>query len=91
MRWKYIVDKEARKKNLQEQLSEEKTSNLSEKEFRVMIVKIDPRSQKQNGGMDQEDKRNLQQRPRATKEQTEMNKKITEMKNTLEKNQYQNN
>jgi len=56
-----------------------------------MIVKIDPRSQKQNGGMDQEDKRNLQQRPRATKEQTEMNKKITEMKNTLEKNQYQNN
>ena len=51
-----------------------------------MIVKIDPRSQKQNGGMDQEDKRNLQQRPRAAKEQTEMNKKITEMKNTLEKN-----
>ena len=56
-----------------------------------MIVKIDLRSQKQNGGMDQEDKRNLQQRPRATKEQTEMNKKKTEMKNTLEKNQYQNN
>ena len=68
----------SKEKNLQEQLSEEKKSNLSEKEFRVMIVKIDPRSQKQNGGMDQEDKRNLQQRPRAAKEQTEMNKKITE-------------
>ena len=39
-------------KNLQEQLSEEKTSNLSEKEFRVMIVKNDPRFQKKNGGMD---------------------------------------
>ena len=37
---------------LVEQLSEEKTSNLSEKEFRVMIVKNDPRFQKKNGGMD---------------------------------------
>ena len=57
----------------------------------MIVKKNDPRSQKQNGGMNQEDKRNLQQRPRATKEQTEMNKKIAEMKSTLEKNQYQKN
>ena len=55
-----LTKEQEKKTKLQKQLSEEKTSNLSEKESRVMIVKKnDPRSQKQNGGMNQEDKRNL--------------------------------
>ena len=41
----------------------------------------DPGSQKKNG----EDARNVYQRPGRTKEQTEMNDKITKMNNTLER------
>ena len=43
-----------------------------------------PGPQKNNGGKDREDARNIQQRPRRSKEQTEMNNTIIEKKNTLE-------
>ena len=39
-------------KTQEEQLSDTEMDNLPEKEFRVMIVKNDPRFQKKNGGMD---------------------------------------
>ena len=72
-------------KNLQEQLNEEEISNLSEKEFRVMIVKMiqDVRNRmeaqvkkiKEKFSKDLEELKN---------KQTEMNKTITETKNKLE-------
>ena len=36
-------------RNSQDQINEEEISKLPEKEFRVMISKDDPKSQKQNG------------------------------------------
>ena len=39
-------------KNLQEQLNEEETGNLPEKEFTVMIVKMIQNLGKKNGGID---------------------------------------
>ena len=44
----------------------------------------DPGSRKKNGGKDGEGARNVWKRPRRTKEQTEMNNTIAEIKNTLE-------
>ena len=58
-------------KTPEKQLNEVGLSNLPEKEFRIMIVKMI--QDLRNG----EDARNVYQRPRRTKEQTEMN-------NTLE-------
>ena len=46
-------------KNLQEQLSEEETDDLPEKIIQSNDSKADPRSQKKNRGMDQEDTRNV--------------------------------
>ena len=46
--------------------------------------KDDLRCQKKNRGVDQEDTRKVEQRPRRTKEQTQMNKTMTEMKITQE-------
>ena len=63
-------------KTSEKQLNEVNTGNIPEKEFRIMIVKMiqdHPGFWKKNG----EDARNVYQRPRRTKEQTEMN-------NTLE-------
>ena len=46
-------------KNLQEQLNEEEMDDLPEKIIQSNDSKDDPRSQKKNGGMDQEDTRNV--------------------------------
>ena len=72
-------------KNLQDQINEEETGNLPEKEFRVMIVKMiqnlrnrmEARIEKiqEMFNKDLEELKNTQ---------TEMNSTITEMKNTLE-------
>ena len=47
--------------------------NLPEKRIQNNDSEYDSGSQKQNGGKDREDARNVYQRPRRTKEQTEMN------------------
>ena len=57
-------------RNLQKQINEEEESNLSEKEFRVMIVKVTKELGKKNGGTDQEDTGKVKQKSRQTKEQT---------------------
>lgn len=67
-------------KTLQGQLSEVEIGNLLEKEFGVMIVKMMPRSWKQNGDMSQEKTRNASQGTRRTKGQTVMNNIIIEIK-----------
>ena len=47
-------------KNLQDQINEEEIGNLPEKEFIFTSdSKDDPKSQKQNGGTDQENTRNV--------------------------------
>ena len=46
-------------KNLQEQLNEEEMDDLPEKIIQSNDSKDDPRSQKKNGGMDQEATRNV--------------------------------
>ena len=70
-------------KTPEEQLSEAEIGNLPEKIIQNNDSKDDARSQKKHGGTDQEDTRNVLQRARF-KEQTELNNKITEIKNTLE-------
>ena len=82
---KYVAEKE-QGKNLQNQLNEEETGNLPEKEFSVMIVKmiqdlrkiIDVWIKKVQEMFikDQEEIKN---------KKIVMNNKITEMKNTLER------
>lgn len=47
----------------------------------------DPGFQKKNGGKYQEDAKNVQQRPRRTKEQAEMSNIITEKKKYIRSNQ----
>ena len=51
------------------QLNEVKIGKIPEKEFRIMIVKTNPGSRENNA----EDARNVYQRPRQTKEQTNWN------------------
>ena len=63
-------------KTPEKQLNEMKVGNLPEKEFRIMIVKMN-QDREYNGGKDWEDEINIYQRPTKTKEETEM-------KNTLE-------
>ena len=46
-------------KTPEDQLCEVEIGNLPEKEFRVMTVKMIPRSQKKNGGTDREKARNV--------------------------------
>ena len=53
----------------EEQLSEVKIGSLPEKEFEIMIVKKIQHGGKKYRGVDQEDTRNLLQRPRRAKEQ----------------------
>ena len=63
-------------KTPEKQLNKVEIGNLTENEFRIMIIKMiqdHPEFWKKNG----EDARNVYQKPRTTKEQTEMN-------NTLE-------
>ena len=73
-------------KNLQE-LNEEEISNLSEKEFRVMIVKmihdLGKRIKAQIEKIQEKFNRDLEE---LKNKEIEMNKMITKMKNTLEGN-----
>ena len=82
---KYVAAKE-QVKNVQEQLNEEEIGNLSEKELRVMIVKLiqDFRERMEVRIKKIQEKFNKDLEEPKNK-QTEMNNKITEMKNTLEK------
>ena len=72
-------------KTPEEQLNEEDISNLSEKEFRVMIVKmiqdVRNRMEARIGKIQKKFSKDLEE---IKNKQTEMNKTITEMKNTLE-------
>ena len=72
-------------KNLQEQHNEEEISNLSKKEFRVMIVKmiqdLRNRMEVQIKKIHEKFNKDLEE---LKNKQTEMYKRVTEMKNTLE-------
>ena len=57
-------------KTPEDQLSEVEISNHPEKECRVIIVKMIQDFRKKNGGTDQEDIRNVKQRARIYKKQT---------------------
>ena len=75
-RQRIISQMKGQDKTPEKQLNKVEIGNLPENEFRIMIVKMiqdHPGFWKKNG----EDARNVYQRPRRTKEQTEMN-------NTLE-------
>ena len=69
------------------QLIEMKIGNLPEKEFRIIMVKMIQglgRENEFNGGKDRDNaKKILKKRHKRTKEHTEMNNTITEIKNTL--------
>ena len=54
----YVPD-EGTRQNPEEKLSDMEIGNLHEKEFRVMIVKMIQELRKTNGGMDQENTRNV--------------------------------
>ena len=72
-------------KNLQDQINEEETGNLPEKEFRVIIVKmiqnLRNRMEAQIEKIQEMFNKDLEE---LKGKQTEMNNTITEMKNTLE-------
>ena len=74
--------------NLQDQINEEKIANLSEKEFRVMIVKmiqnLRNRMEAQTDKMQDMFLKDLEELKNNNNKNTEMNNTITEMKNTLE-------
>ena len=63
----------------EKQLNEVGIGNLPEKEFRIMIVKMIQDLRKSMEKM-----QDVYQRPRRTKEQTEMDNTVSEMKNILE-------
>ena len=73
-------------KNLQDQINEEEISNLPEKEFRVMIVKmiqnLRNRMEAQIEKIQEMFNEDLEERKN---KQTEKNNTTTEMKNTLER------
>ena len=72
-------------KNLQDQINEEEIGNLSEKEFRVMTVKmiqnLRNRTQARTKKIQEMFNKDLEE---LKNKQTEMNNTITQMKNTLE-------
>ena len=59
----------------EKQLNEMEIGNLSEKRIQNNDSEDDPRSQEKNGGKGGEDARNVYQRPRRTKEQTNRDEK----------------
>ena len=72
-------------KNLQDQINEEKTGNLPEKEFRVMIVKmIQNLGNRMEARIEKIQELFNKDLEELKNKQTEMNNTITEMKNTLE-------
>ena len=68
-------------KNLQDQINEDETGNLPEKEFRVMIVKM---IQNLGNRMEKTQETFNKDLEELKSKQTMMNNKITEIKNTLE-------
>ena len=66
-------------KHLQDQINDEEIDYLPN-----IDNKDNPKPQKQKGGTDQENRRNVYQRPRRTKGQTVVNNTTTERKNTLQ-------
>ena len=84
MKKKYGTKKQG--KNLQDQINEEEIGNLSEKEFRVMIVNmiqtLGNRMEAQIEKIQEMFNKDLEE---LKDKQTVMNNMITEMKNTLER------
>ena len=80
-----MLQRKEQDKNLQEQLNEEVTGNLPEKEFRVMIVKmIQNLGNRMEAQIEKIQKMFNKDLEELKNKQTEMNNTITEMKNTLE-------
>ena len=72
-------------KNLQDQINEEEIGNLSEKEFRVMIVKmIQSLGNRMEAWIEKIQEMFNKDLEELKNKQTEMNNTITEVKNTLE-------
>ena len=72
-------------KNLQDQINEEEIGNLSEKEFRVMIVKmIQSLGNRMEAWIEKIQEMFDKDLEELKNKHTEMNNTITEMKNTLE-------
>ena len=80
-----MLQRKEQDKNLQEQLNIEEISNLSEKEFRVMIVKmIQDLGKRMEARIKKIQEKFNKELEELKNKQTEMNKTVTEMKNTLE-------
>ena len=72
---KVMSEMKGQDKISEKQLNEVEIGTLPEKEFRIMIVKMN-QDREYNGGKDWEDEINLYQRPTKTKEETEMKKTL---------------
>ena len=85
---KYMSQLKEQRKNLQDQINEEETSNLTEKEFRVMIVKmiqnLRNRMEAWTEKIQEMFNKDLEERKN---KQTEMNNTINEMKKKTRRNQ----
>ena len=82
---KNMLQAEEQGKNLQDQINEEETGNLPEKEFKVMIVKkIQNLGNKMEAWIEKIKEIFNKDQEELKKKETVMNKTITEMKNTLE-------
>ena len=73
--------------NTEVQINEEEIGNLPEKEFRIMIVKMIKNLENKMEKMQESINKDLEE---LKNKQRETNNTITEIKNTLEQNQYQN-
>ena len=74
-------------RNTEVQISEEEIGKLPEKEFRIMIVKMIKNLENRMDKMQESINKDLEE---LKNKQRETNNTITEIKNTLEQNQYQN-
>ena len=81
---KYVTD-EGAGKNLQDQINEEEIGNLSEKEFRILLVKmIQNLGNRMEARIEKIQEMFNKDLEELKNKQTEMNNAINEMKNTLE-------
>ena len=78
-------------KNLQDQINEEERGNLPEQEFRVMIIKmIQNLGNRMEAWTEKIQEMFNKDLGELKNKQTEMNKKITEMKNNIRRNVRRN-
>ena len=74
-------------RNTEVQISEEEIGKLPKKEFRIMILKMIKNLESKMEKMQESINKDLEE---LKNKQRETNNTITEIKNTLEQNQYQN-